>query len=415
MKTWVSYLAALAMGFSTCLLFRDSTFVTELFSAISSYLINFSIYLFIPILLITFSAGVASLKKDEAGGKMASSIAGWSISSTVILSVAAAAIYCFFPVKFPVTASAGSSMEALSTAASLLSKEAFGYLYPSNPFSLISELTTFLPPAIIIAWIFGLSLKPSSDVIRPAYTVVNSLAEVMYRISRTVATFGWLLAYTGSTWLFLSLYQEKTVLVAPYFLSVVIFATAFIMLVLLPLLYACYTGFRRNPYKVIFRSLSNLIIALVTGNIITATFIGESVARQNLGAQKRITSTSLPLLTIFSRGGTAFISTLVSLMLIEGATGEIPSVLVCFGVSCAIMLTSFTSSLFVGYESVFVIIFAFKLLSIELGNAEAALIALLPLINGIGVMLDSLIGNMGAVVASVGVGTDMKIPYSDTI
>ena len=403
------------MGFSTCLLFRDSTFVTELFSAISSYLINFSIYLFIPILLITFSAGVASLKKDEAGGKMASSIAGWSISSTVILSVAAAAIYCFFPVKFPVTASAGSSMEALSTAASLLSKEAFGYLYPSNPFSLISELTTFLPPAIIIAWIFGLSLKPSSDVIRPAYTVVNSLAEVMYRISRTVATFGWLLAYTGSTWLFLSLYQEKTVLVAPYFLSVVIFATAFIMLVLLPLLYACYTGFRRNPYKVIFRSLSNLIIALVTGNIITATFIGESVARQNLGAQKRITSTSLPLLTIFSRGGTAFISTLVSLMLIEGATGEIPSVLVCFGVSCAIMLTSFTSSLFVGYESVFVIIFAFKLLSIELGNAEAALIALLPLINGIGVMLDSLIGNMGAVVASVGVGTDMKIPYSDTI
>ncbi len=415
MKTWVSYLAALAMGFSTCLLFRDSTFVTELFSAISSYLINFSIYLFIPILLITFSAGVASLKKDEAGGKMASSIAGWSISSTVILSVAAAAIYCFFPVKFPVTASAGSSMEALSTAASLLSKEAFGYLYPSNPFSLISELTTFLPPAIIIAWIFGLSLKPSSDVIRPAYTVVNSLAEVMYRISRTVATFGWLLAYTGSTWLFLSLYQEKTVLVAPYFLSVVIFATAFIMLVLLPLLYACYTGFRRNPYKVIFRSLSNLIIALVTGNIITATFIGESVARQNLGAQKRITSTSLPLLTIFSRGGTAFISTLVSLMLIEGATGEMPSVLVCFGVSCAIMLTSLTSSLFVGYESVFVIIFAFKLLSIELGNAEAALIALLPLINGIGVMLDSLIGNMGAVVASVGVGTDMKIPYSDTI
>lgn len=415
MKTWVSYLAALAMGFSTCLLFRDSTFVTELFSAISSYLINFSIYLFIPILLITFSAGVASLKKDEAGGKMASSIAGWSISSTVILSVAAAAIYCFFPVKFPVTASAGSSMEALSTAASLLSKEAFGYLYPSNPFSLISELTTFLPPAIIIAWIFGLSLKPSSDVIRPAYTVVNSLAEVMYRISRTVATFGWLLAYTGSAWLFLSLYQEKTVLVAPYFLSVVIFATAFIMLVLLPLLYACYTGFRRNPYKVIFRSLSNLIIALVTGNIITATFIGESVARQNLGAQKRITSTSLPLLTIFSRGGTAFISTLVSLMLIEGATGEMPSVLVCFGVSCAIMLTSLTSSLFVGYESVFVIIFAFKILSIELGNAEAALIALLPLINGIGVMLDSLIGNMGAVVASVGVGTDMKIPYSDTI
>ena len=48
---------------------------------------------------------------------MGSSIAGWAISSTVILAISAAAIYHFFPVKFPVTASVGSSIEGLSLAA----------------------------------------------------------------------------------------------------------------------------------------------------------------------------------------------------------------------------------------------------------------------------------------------------------
>ena len=415
MKTWVSYFAALAMGFATCLLFGDYSFATEIFSSVSSYLINFAVYLFLPILIITFSAGIASLKKDEAGGKMGSSIIGWAISSTVILAISAAAIYYFFPVKFPVTASVGSSIEGLNVAAANIIMDAKNYLFPANPFALLSDVSTFLPPAILIAWVLGLALKPSSDIIRPAYTVINSFAEVMYRISRTITTFGWILAYTSSSWFFLSLYQEKTVLVAPEFLMRIVLATLAAFFVIIPIIYAAYTGFRRNPYRALFRSSANLVTALVTGNIIAASLIGESVSRQNLGSQKRITSTAIPLFTVFSRGGTAFISTLVALMLVQGATGTAPSIYVCLIVACAVMLSSLTSSLFVGFETVFAVLFAFRLCSINLANAEAALIAILPLINGIGVMLDSYLSNLGTVVASAAVGTDVKIPYSDTI
>ncbi|MBO5769908.1 MAG: dicarboxylate/amino acid:cation symporter [Spirochaetales bacterium] len=415
MKTWVTYMAALLMGFATCLLFGEYTLATDFFSAVSSYLINFSVYLFIPVLLITFASGIASLKKDEAGGRMFSSMIGWSISTTVILSVVAAVFYYFFPVKFPVTASAGSSLAGIEDAANMIATEAFGYLFPTNPLDLLSNVSTFLPPAIAIALVLGLALKPSSDIIRPAYTVVNSFAEVMYRITRTVTTFGWLLAYTSSSWFFLSLYQEKTILVVPEFLYKIILASVGVIFVVLPIIFWAYTGFRKNPYRAFFGSLSNLTIALTTGNIIISSLMGESVTRQNLGSQKRISSTAIPLFTLIARGGTAFISTLITLMLIQGATGQKPSIAICLIVSCAMMLTSLTASLFVGYETIFVIFLAMKLCNIYLAGAEAAIVALLPLINGIGILIDSFISNLGTIVGSVYVGTDIDTPYSDTI
>ena len=415
MKTWVTYLAALLMSFATCLLFGDYTLATDIFSAVSGYLINFSVYLFIPILLITFSSGIASLKKDEAGGRVVSSVIGWSVSTTVILSAAAGIIYHYFPVSFPVTASVGSSLDSLQTAALSKASEALGYLYPANPFRIITEISSFLPPAIILAWVLGLSLKPSADVIRPAYTVINSFSEVMYRISRTITTFGWFLSYTSATWFFLSLYQEKTVLVAPKFLLTILGAVAGAVFIIIPVLYACFTGFRKNPYKVLFRSSANLSLALTTGNIITASIVGESVSRQNLGAQKRITSTAIPCFAVISRGGTAFISTIVTMMLIQGAAGIMPSIPLSIGIACAIMLTSLTSSLFVGYETLFTIYFAMKICGIKLAGAEAAIVALLPLINGLAIFLDSYLSNLGSVVASVYVGTDVEIPYNDTI
>lgn len=408
-------MAALLMGFATCLLFGEYTLATEFFSSVSAYLINFSVYLFIPILIVTFASGVASLKKDEAGGRMIGSMVGWSISTTVILAVAAALLYHFFPVKFPVTASAGSSIEGIEATASLIATESFSFLYPENPFKLLTSLSTFLPPAIAVALVLGLALKPSSDIIRPAYTVTNSFAEVMYRISRTITTFGWILSYTSASWFFLFLYQEKTILVVPDFLYKLVAAALVAIFVVIPILFWSYTGFRKNPYKAFFRSISNLSIALTTGNIVTSALIGESVSRQNLGAQKRITSTAVPLFTMIARGGTAFISTLIMLSLIQGATGQEPSLTICLITACAIMLTSLTSSLFVGYESIFVIYLAMKLCNIQLAGAEAAIIALLPLINGIGILIDSFLSNLGTIVASVYVGTDIDTPYSDTI
>ena len=58
---------------------------------------------------------------------------------------------------------------------------------------------------------------------------------------------------------------------------------------------------------------------------------------------------------------------------------------------------------------------AIKLLGIELYGAEVALVAFIPLLNGISTMLDSLISIMSAYIVSVSIGTGAKVVYRDSL
>ncbi len=415
MKTWVTYIAALAMGFATALLFKDLAGSFGIFQSVFYFLVNLSIALFIPIVLITFSSGIASIRKDGVGSKIALGTAGWAIVTTILLPLIAVGIYKLFPIAFPVTSTAGADPNILETIVNNRSASALSQLYPINPFSILSYVSTFLIPVIIIAWILGLSLKPSSDVIRPAYTVMNSFSEVMYRIMRTVTAIGSAFAYFASTYFFLYLYREKTLLVSKSFLLIISAAALFTLIVVLPLLYSLITGFRKNPYSIIGNSISSLTLALVTGNILTSDLVGECVSRQNGGAQKRVVSVSTPVFTIIGRGGTGFIATLTLLMLLQAITGEVISTEIALAVAGGVMIAVLASSAFVGYEIAIVSYLTLSLLKIDSYGAEMTIIALLPLLNGLGVMLDSAINNLGAVIASYFIGTDIKVPYSETI
>ena len=415
MKTWVTYLAALAMGFATALLFRDLNGAFGIFQSVFYFLVNLSIALFIPIVLITFSAGVASLKKDSAGSKMSWGIIGWAIVTSVLLPLVAVGVYKLFPTPFPVSSSAGTDASTIENLVTNKSMAALSQLYPANPFMLVSYASTFLLPVVIIAWILGVSLKPSSDVIRPAYTVMNSFAEVMYRITRTVATIGSAFAYFAATYFFLYLYREKTVLVSGRFLAIMACSTLLVLLIIIPFIYALITGFRKNPYSVIGNSISSLSLGLTTGNIIAADLVGESISRQNGGAQKRTVSVATPIFTIIGRGGTGFISTLAILMLIQATTGSEVSSSIAMVVAAMTMIATFSASAFIGYEVIAIVYITLSMLQINTYGAEMTIVALLPLLSGLGTMLDSAINNLGTVIASFFIGTDIKVPYSETI
>lgn len=415
MKTWVTYIAALAMGFATALLFKDINGIFGIFMNIFYFGVNLSIALFIPIVLITFSSGVASLKKDQVGSKLSWGLIGWAVITSVLLPLVAVAVYKLFPTNFPVTSTAGTDTSSIKSIIENKSLSALSQLYPSNPFRTLSYASTFLLPVIIIAWILGLSLKPSSDVIRPAYTVVNSFAEVMYRITRTATVIGSAFAYFASTYFFLYLYREKTLLVSKRFLAVTTSSTFFVLLIILPLLYALITGFRKNPYSVIGNSVSSLSLALVTGNILTADLVGESISRQNGGAQKRAVSVTTPVFTIIGRGGTGFVSTLSSLMLLEAITGAEVSLSISMVIAAMTMIVTFSSSAFIGYEIIAIVYLTLSYLKINTYGAEIAIVALLPFLSGLGTMLDSAINNMASIIASFFIGTDIKVPYSETI
>ncbi len=115
MKTWVTYIAALAMGFATALLFKDINGIFGIFMNIFYFGVNLSIALFIPIVLITFSSGVASLKKDQVGSKLSWGLIGWAVITSVLLPLVAVAVYKLFPTNFPVTSTAGTDTSSIKS------------------------------------------------------------------------------------------------------------------------------------------------------------------------------------------------------------------------------------------------------------------------------------------------------------
>ncbi|MBQ0071531.1 MAG: cation:dicarboxylase symporter family transporter, partial [Spirochaetales bacterium] len=300
-------MAALLLADATAFTFSSSAFLLEMTEVLSKALIEVGTFMFLPLMVVTFAAGTASLKKDKLGGKILKNTLLWAIISTAILSLSAVFFFHFFPQVFPTSSSAGGVFEEMQ--GTFLSKNA--------PIGIMERVIKIFLPSLFGAWILGAALTPSSDIIRPAYTVINSFSEAMYRIERTVAFFGGLFVYIGGIAFFLNLWQEKTILVAPRFFAALFFSAVALILVVLPLLYAFFTGFKRNPYGIIGRSLASMILGLVTSNLYATSLVDESISRCNLGAQKRIVSTTVPMSILIARGGTAFVATSVTLTLLS--------------------------------------------------------------------------------------------------
>ena len=415
MKTWITYIAALLMGLAAALLMSSIDLAYEIISSVSSFLVSFGMFITIPVVFISFASGTASLMKDRKGWKTAGMSFLWSVISALVLAFAACIIFIAEPEAFPVTSSAGSAPGTLSSHVYYMLSSSSSSLYPGNPFLTLATTIRFILPVVIVAWIFGLALKPSSDIIRPAYTTMNSFAEVMYRISRTYSVYGFFLTFFASASLFIGIYQEKTLFAAPEYAVLIVLALAAAVLIILPLLYGVFTGFKKNPYKVLLRAIAPALLAFSSSNSVCTIPVSESIARQNLGVQKRISSVTAPVFSIIGKGGSAFISTIILLSLYQATANEAPGTGVIAATALTAVLVSFISSFSMGTETALITVLTLNILGINLYGAENAIIAMLPLIGGLGAMVDSIISSYGSSIVATAIGTDIEIPYRDTI
>lgn len=414
MKTWITYLASIFMGLATTLLFGDSIYISSIMTTLSQIVMNFGLLLFIPLVLIGFSSGVASLRKDNIGSSNLKGIVFWSIITALILPLCASLLFTLYPTAFPVSSTAGYesiSDSLLSTMFNAAGKQ----LLTENAFYTLATVSSFILPVILISWILGYALKPNADVIKPAYTVVNSFSEVMFRLSRAYTLLGYIIVYITSTQSFTSLYQEKTIFVAPNFVISFISITAITVLIIIPIVYAIVTKGKRNPYKDTFRSLSAMFMGLTTSSILVTAPVIESTSRHNNGVQKRTAATATPIFTIIARGGTATITALCVLAILTSVTGSVLDIKTSLIVALCSTLASFTASLAPGFEVMFTSIIVLKLTNVSLYGAEMTIMGIIPFINGLAILLDAQLAMLGNVVAARFIKTDVKPPYKDTL
>lgn len=392
------------MAGATAYTFSSSTPLLKMMSAATSFLTGVAALLFLVVSFVTIASGTASLRKNRLGGRTVRITIFWAVVTTLILSMLGVILANGLPQIFPVSSSAGGNYtEVLSSFTSSIDALDSG-----------SIIGKFFLPLVFAAFILGAALTPSSDVIRPAYTVMNSFSEAVYRIQRTAAYFGAFYVYVAGTAFFLNIWQEKTAFVSPEPFVALALSVLLVIMVVLPLLYAIFTGFRKNPYGVVGRGLAGLLTAFLSSNIYASSLMGESLSRSNMGIQKRISSTATPLSILIARGGTAFVSTLTTVTLLKTLGAEISTFALVI-LALTISGLSLVSSFFPGVEIAVVSVFAIRFLNINVYGAEAAIVALLPILNGFAVMIDVLISFMASAIVGARTKTDAKIPLKDTI
>ena len=392
------------MAGATAYTFSSSTPLLKMMSAATSFLTGVAALLFLVVSFVTIASGTASLRKNRLGGRTVRITIFWAVVTTLILSMLGVILANGIPQIFPVSSSAGGNYtEVLSS-----------FTSSTDALDSGSIIGKFFLPLVFAAFILGAALTPSSDVIRPAYTVMNSFSEAVYRIQRTAAYFGAFYVYVAGTAFFLNIWQEKTAFVSPEPFVALALSVLLVIMVVLPLLYAIFTGFRKNPYGVVGRGLAGLLTAFLSSNIYASSLMGESLSRSNMGIQKRISSTATPLSILIARGGTAFVSTLTTVTLLKTLGAEISTFALVI-LALTISGLSLVSSFFPGVEIAVVSVFAIRFLNINVYGSEAAIVALLPILNGFAVMIDVLISFMASAIVGARTKTDAKIPLKDTI
>lgn len=392
------------MAGATAYTFSSSTPLLKMMSAATSFLTGVAALLFLVVSFVTIASGTASLRKNRLGGRTVRITIFWAVVTTLILSMLGVILANGIPQIFPLSSSAGGNYtEVLSS-----------FTSSTDALDSGSIIGKFFLPLVFAAFILGAALTPSSDVIRPAYTVMNSFSEAVYRIQRTAAYFGAFYVYVAGTAFFLNIWQEKTAFVSPEPFVALALSVLLVIMVVLPLLYAIFTGFRKNPYGVVGRGLAGLLTAFLSSNIYASSLMGESLSRSNMGIQKRISSTATPLSILIARGGTAFVSTLTTVTLLKTLGAEISTFALVI-LALTISGLSLVSFFFPGVEIAVVSVFAIRFLNINVYGAEAAIVALLPILNGFAVMIDVLISFMASAIVGARTKTDAKIPLKDTI
>lgn len=423
MKTWLTYLAAAAMGLAFQVTFKESSFFYSSMNFMASIVAKLGVFIVFPLVFFAMTAGTSSLARKKGGNSFVwLSSFFWSLLTTVVMTISAALLFRLLPAAFPEVQSASNAEgvvqdSALYNAFSELTSSRLALANPlsTNAFLNLVKSSDSLLPAMFLALVIGYAARPTSEVMRPAYQVLNSMSEAMFRLARQTAKVLWIAVFfISGTW-FETLWLNGTVFASWHFITMLCIIGFGTFLIIIPLVYAIATGFKRNPYRQMIRLLSASTAAFFSVNSLFALPALYTDCRINLGIRKNVVSTSLPIHNILTKGGSAMMGTLCSCALVLAANGSMPSATQTITIALACTAVSFASSLHAGYEVLFCVSCALGLIGASTSDNMASLIGMLPLVNGIALLFDTMLSGLGTSFTACNLNADCNIVEKDTV
>lgn len=295
MKLWVKIFIGLILGAITGLILGEKAIYLKPLGTIFLNLINMIIVLLI---LASMTVGITSIHDPKKLGRVGGKTIGIYLLTTLIAITAGLLLANAFNVGegLGLKAAAAPQTKTPSISEIILS------IIPSNP--IVSMVNGNILQIIVFAVFLGIAINFSGPKGKPLLHLMESLADVMYRLTSIImefspiGVFGIMAWVTGTFGLALLLPLLK-------FLGVYYLACLFQLFVVYGSL---LTGIGRLQLWPFFKGMGDAIMmALSTCSSAATLPVAMHCAQENLGVSKNISSFVLPLgITMNMNGGAIF-------------------------------------------------------------------------------------------------------------
>ena len=313
------------------------------FYGIAEFALRAGRFLAFPLMFFTLAVSVCQLRRESRLIRILGRLTLLAIASTVIYALLALAFSFILPVdRIPIlTDSSGwkSVIPFRNEVLEMTLPEQLRQFLPVNAFRIFQYSGNFILPALIFSFLLGTQLYHDREEAEPVYNLFDSFSRMFYRMN---ALFTEVLVFILFCLSFTAIRHIKSINDPGAYFSIIRLVLPSVLVVVFavqPLLY--YLMSRKNPYKEMKVFLPVIVSSLFSGDYIVNYLINMRVLKENGGMKRKINGLSLPFFTLFSRGGTALITTIGMLTILKSYSSLELTALQIFWVGSISILVSF--------------------------------------------------------------------------
>lgn len=297
MKLWAKVLIGLILGLITGLVIGPSAGYLK---PLGDIFLNMISMIIVPLVFASMTVGITSIHDPKKLGRIGLKTLGLYLMTTVIAILVGISFAKFFNVG------GGVALQSELESSSVVVRETpslltiFLSIIPQNLITAMVEGNIL--QVIVFALFFGLAINFAGSKGKPVLQFMNSLADVMYRLTSIVMEFSPIGVFAIMAWVSGTF---GLALLIPLLKFLIVFFAACLAHVVIVFcgMIKFFAGLKPEPF---FKGMRDAIMLAFSTASSSATLpVTMHCAQENLGISKNITSFVLPLGATINMNGTA--------------------------------------------------------------------------------------------------------------
>lgn len=302
MKVWIKYLIGVALGILAALILpTDNVACVRFFAFLAELFIRVGRYVVVPLIFVTTIVAVNKLRTARLIWKTTR----WTFSIIVISSflltfVGLISILIVRLPRIPITVDVVTEVQQIDIKGLILS------IFPYSGFDALRE-GSFLFVSFVFAFLIGWESASEETVFKPIIVLSDSFSKLFYSISNFFTEILSICSLAIVCYWFINF--KGVIEPGIYTPMIVMFLVDFIIIVgiIYPVILrvVCHDP---HPYRVLYASIAPMILAFFSGDSNLVLPLTYRHAAESLGVRRRSRGFTLPLFSVFARGGSALVA-----------------------------------------------------------------------------------------------------------